>query len=128
MDMNQVTVPCSDYDRSVGFYKQMGFLQIVHSPPRYARFETQSGATFSIHSTPTDVVPSEIVIYFEVDDVDRTVAHLESNGLSFETEPVDQDWHWREAYVRDPAGNRLCIYHAGEYRLNPPWRIANDDQ
>jgi catechol 2,3-dioxygenase-like lactoylglutathione lyase family enzyme len=40
MDLNQITVPCTDYDVSVEFYKKLGLRQIVHSPPRYARFET----------------------------------------------------------------------------------------
>jgi hydroxymethylpyrimidine/phosphomethylpyrimidine kinase len=36
---------------------------------------------------------------------------------------MDQRWLWREAYLRDPAGNVLCIYHAGTNRRFPPWRI-----
>ena len=27
------------------------------------------------------------------------------------------------AYLRDPDGNRLCLYFAGENRVNPPWRV-----
>ena len=38
-------------------------------------------------------------------------------------QPRDQPWLWREAYLRDPAGNLICLYHAGENRRNPPWRI-----
>lgn len=117
-------MPCVDYDASVEFYKKLGFAQIVDSSPRYARFETPTGATLSIHRTDNARVSSEIVIYFEVDDVDRTVRMLQSRGLVFDTAPTDQDWLWREAYVTDPAGNRICIYHAGENRRNPPWRVA----
>ncbi|WP_254305820.1 VOC family protein [Sphingopyxis sp. BSNA05] len=40
MKLNQVTVGCVDYDRSVAFYRRLGLTQIVDSPPRYARFET----------------------------------------------------------------------------------------
>ena len=25
--------------------------------------------------------------------------------------------------LRDPAGNLIALYHAGENRLNPPWRV-----
>ena len=39
-------------------------------------------------------------------------------------DPVDQRWLWREAYLRDPAGNLLCLYCAGENRLFPPWRLT----
>ena len=50
MDLNQVTVSCTDYDRSVEFYQTLGLRLIVNSPPRYARFETPSGSTLSIHN------------------------------------------------------------------------------
>jgi hydroxymethylpyrimidine/phosphomethylpyrimidine kinase len=35
-----------------------------------------------------------------------------------------QRWLWREAWLRDPAGNSICLYHAGDNRRFPPWRIA----
>jgi hypothetical protein len=44
--------------------------------------------------------------------------------LEFERRPVDQPWLWREARLRDPDGNWLCLLRAGENRLVPPWRLA----
>ena len=122
MDLNQITLPCKDYDASVAFYKLLGFQQIVDSPPRYARFETSSGTTFSLHHD--EEIPSAgVVVYFEVDDVDAKVGELTSLGVKFDTDAVDQNWLWREAYLTDPAGNQLCIYNAGKNRRFPPWRI-----
>lgn len=124
MNLNQVTLPCLDYAASVAFYKLLGFRQIVDSPPRYARFECESGATFSIHLHEGDELPSlDTVIYFENDDLDATVAALQAKGVVFDSEPADQNWLWREAYLKDPAGNVLCLYHAGENRRYPPWRL-----
>jgi len=123
MDLNQVTVPCTDYDESVAFYTNLGLRQIVDSPPRYARFESASGTTLSIHAVDTVAAESGTTIYFEVDDVDAEVARLKAGGLGFDSDPVDQSWLWREAYLHDPAGTRLCIYHAGENRRFPPWRL-----
>ena len=125
MLINQVTVVCTDYDASVSFYHKLGLTQIVDSPPRYARFETPGGSTLSIHKGGAG--DANTVIYFEVDDVDTTVAALQEQGLEFESEPVDQPWLWREAYLRDPAGNRLCIYRAGENRRYPPWRLPGEE-
>jgi hydroxymethylpyrimidine/phosphomethylpyrimidine kinase len=123
MNLNQVTLPCTDYEASVAFYRRLGFTQIVASPPRYARFECESGATFSLHLVPDARPPtSGIVVYFEVGDLDATVADLESKGIELDSDPVDQRWLWREASLKDPAGNRLCLY--GENRRFPPWRIA----
>lgn len=123
MDLNQVTVPCIDFEASVQFYKKLGLRQIVDSPPRYARFETDTGSTFSIHLVESVCSGSNIVVYFEVEDLDATVKSLIEQGLEFDTEPQDQDWLWKEARLSDPAGNRLCIYHAGENRRFPPWRV-----
>lgn len=125
MDLNQVTLPCDNYDASVSFYERLGLRLIVDSPPRYARFETPAGTTLSIHATEGGPVDCAVVIYFEVEEVDTTVAALQEKGLTFESLPTDQDWFWREAYLRDPFGNRICIYHAGENRRYPPWRVKH---
>lgn len=130
MNINQVTLPCTNYDESVQFYRALGLRLIVDSPPRYARFETDSGSTLSIHAAPPAGDAADVgdtVIYFEVENVDLTVRKLEHRGLEFEAAPVDQAWLWREAYIRDPAGNWLCIYHAGDNRRFPPWRVTSDE-
>jgi hydroxymethylpyrimidine/phosphomethylpyrimidine kinase len=63
------------------------------------------------------------VVFFEVGDLDTCVTYLKQQGLDFERDPTDQDWGWREARLRDPAGNAVCLYQAGEMRRFPPWRI-----
>ncbi len=123
MDLNQVTLPAQDYDRSVAFYRALGLTQIVDSPGRYARFECPGGATLSI-DVEADGRPGDAVICFESADLDAWVQRLETLGIAFATPPTDQRWGWREAHLRDPAGNRLCLYRAGEYRRFPPWRMA----
>lgn len=125
MDLNQITLPCDDYAASVEFYVTLGLTQIVDSPPRYARFETPGGATLSIHRADPGSANSATVIYFEVDDVDKRVGELKAAGIEFDSDAADQTWLWREAHLRDPAGNHLCIYHAGENRRFPPWRIGS---
>jgi len=121
MNLNQVTLPAEDYDASVAFYRGLGLRQIVDSPG-YARFECPGGATLSIH-VETDRKAGDSVVYFESDDLDAWVERLRAAGFAFETAPEDRSWGWREAHLRDPAGNRLCLYRAGEYRRFPPWRI-----
>jgi hydroxymethylpyrimidine/phosphomethylpyrimidine kinase len=128
MDLNQITLPCRDYVASVRFYQALGLCQIVDSPPRYARFETPGGATMSIHAVDATAVAPGVVVYFEVEDVDATVSALVAAGIEFDSGPTDQDWLWREARLTDPAGNELCIYHAGENRRYPPWRVGDADE
>lgn len=66
---------------------------------------------------------SGLTVYFECDDLDDTVSRLRDQGLRFASEPQDQRWLWREAHIRDPAGNEICLFHGGENRRHPPWRI-----
>ena len=125
MNLNQVTVPCLELEASVAFYRRLGLRLIVLDPPQYARFECPSGgSTFSLHLAERAGSASAPVVYFELEDLDRCVEDLRATGLVFESGPRDQPWLWREAYLRDPAGNLLCLYHAGKNRLFPPWRLA----
>ena len=127
MKLNQVTVGCVDYDASVNFYETLGLVQIVDSPPHYARFETASGETFSIHTVDQVFEPTSM-IYFETAALDDEVAALEAKGIIFDAPPTDQSWGWREARLHDPAGNALCLFHGGDNRRFPPWRISNNNQ
>jgi len=122
VDLNQVTVPCRDYAASLRFYRSLGLVPIVEDPPGYARFECpDGGSTFSLHGREGG--DDEVVVYFEVADLDARVAALRAGGLAFESGPEDQPWLWREATLRDPAGNLVCLYRAGEARRFPPWRV-----
>jgi hydroxymethylpyrimidine/phosphomethylpyrimidine kinase len=123
--LNQVTVTGSDYERSVDFYRRLGLRQIVANPPDYARFETEGGVTFSVQIDPEEKVIATTAIYLECDDLDQRVEQLARSGLPFEHGPRDQPWMWREARLRDPDGNIIFLYKAGESRRFPPWRIDN---
>jgi hydroxymethylpyrimidine/phosphomethylpyrimidine kinase len=124
IDLNQVTLPADDYDASVAFYRTLGLAQIVDSPGRYARFETPGGATLSIHVEP-GTKAGDAIICLESAELDSWVERLRADGIAFESLPEDQRWGWREAHLRDPAGNRLCLYRAGENRRFPPWRLKS---
>jgi hydroxymethylpyrimidine/phosphomethylpyrimidine kinase len=121
--LNQVTVTGTDYDKSVAFYRGLGLKQIVANPPDYARFETAGGATLSVQIDPEETVSATTAIYLECDDLDERVERLARNGVPFEHGPRNQPWMWREARLRDPDGNIIFLYKAGEARRFPPWRI-----
>lgn len=123
MRLNQVTVAVSDLARSVDFYRRLGLTQIVASE-HYARFACPEGdSTFSLQRAET-VKPSSTVVYFECDDLDATASALRRAGVEFDQAPRDEPWLWREARLRDPDGHPICLFHAGENRLDPPWRLA----
>lgn len=126
MEMNQVTVPCTDYEASVAFYIALGMTQIVAAPPRYARFETsKEGGTLSIHLGNFVPLTSHIV-YFDhasANELDEHVKELQKAGMKV-SDPVDEGWGWREARVLDPDGNNICLMFAGTNRHFPEWRMA----
>lgn len=124
MRLNHVTVGAADVERSAGFYRRLGFEQIVASYPHYARFKAPDGdATLSLAHAPDGVPRSATSVHLECEDVDATVERLKAAGVEFDLDPVDQPYLWREAILRDPDGNVLFLFTAGENRLNPPWRL-----
>jgi len=123
--LNQVTVTGTNYERSVDFYRRLGLKQIVDNPPDYARFETAGGATFSVQIDPEEKIIATTAVYLECDDLDERVEQLARSGLAFEHGPRNQPWMWREARLRDPDGNIIFLYKAGEARRFPPWRMED---
>ena len=125
MRLNHVTLRVADLDRSVAFYKLLGLTQIVASDD-YARFVCPEGdSTLSLERRgdlpPT--VANAISLHFEAEGLDALVSDLKQRGVSFEQDPTDQPYLWREAIMHDPDGHRLFLYHAGVNRLDPPWRL-----
>ena len=125
MNLNQVSLPAVELGPSVSFYRRLGLRLIVEDPPRYARFECPDGeSTLSVEVTGGRAGGNGPVVYFECEDLDGTVERLRADGIAFDVLPEDQPWLWREARLRDPAGNPLCLFRAGRNRRHPPWRIG----
>lgn len=123
MNLNQISLPAKDIKVSIAFYRTLG-LRLIVETEIYARFELPDGdATMSLHKTDAELGEEGVYVYFECADLDARVKELRAKGVVFENDPKDQRWLWREAWLADPAGNRLCLYSAGENRKNPPWRI-----
>jgi catechol 2,3-dioxygenase-like lactoylglutathione lyase family enzyme len=124
--LNQVTAPALDLERSIAFYRALGLKLIVKSD-RYARFEVpEGGSTFSLEKTgDASGAARGPHVYFECDDLDARVAALKAKGIAFDSGPEDKSWLWREAWLTDPAGVKLCLFHAGANRLDPPWRLKD---
>ena len=126
MNLNQVTIPSLDVAKSIAFYKKLGLHLIVEALPRYARFECPEGdATFSIHQVAKLPEGEGTIVYFETARLDEEVSRLREKGINFNLLPTDQSWLWREARLKDPDGNQIILYFAGDNRKNPPWRVSN---
>lgn len=125
MNLNQITVPVVDVQKSIEFYKKLGLILIVESLPHYARFQCPDGnATFSLHQVTQLASGEGIWIYFEVERLDLYVELLINQGIVFEELPNDKPWLWREARLKDIDNNQLILYFAGTNRTDPPWKIT----
>jgi predicted enzyme related to lactoylglutathione lyase len=128
MNLNQVTIHSERPVETVDFFEKLGLRRIVDSLPRYARLECPDGeSTLSVNSSQHLRPNESITLYFECSDLDAEVERLRSLGLTFTEDPADRPWLWRQAYLNDPNGNNICLFHAGENRKNPPWRLSPTD-
>ncbi|AXT40044.1 VOC family protein [Alteromonas sp. BL110] len=122
MELNQVTLPVINMAEAVEFYLTLGFTQIVDTP-HYARFTCPEGtSTFSL-SLESENVQNHSVIYFEHEALDELYRSLVKKGIGFEQPPTEQRYLWKEAILKDPSGNKIKLYWAGENRVNPPWKV-----
>ncbi len=125
MNLNQVTISSRNVQEAVAFYRLLGLEQIIDNLPRYARFRCLDGnSTFSIHVVEKHTPGEFPIIYFECENLDAVVTELKQKGLKFSADPKDQPWLWREAYLKDPDENIICLYYAGTNRLDPPWKMT----
>ena len=122
MRLNHVTLPADDYAASCAFYTALGLAQIVAAPPRYARFELDGDSTLSIEVVAGHRA-GDAEIFLHCDDVDGDHAAAVARGVVLDYPPRDEDYLWRCTATRDPAGNRIILFHAGRNQRFPPWRI-----
>jgi catechol 2,3-dioxygenase-like lactoylglutathione lyase family enzyme len=127
MNLNQITVPSLDVTKAIRFYQQLGLKLIVSTGPHYARFVCPDGqSSFSIHLAEALPSGDGVWVYFECEDLDAQVELLKAKGIEIEELPTDKPWLWREARLKDLDGNQIILYHAGENRLDPPWKLRDE--
>lgn len=122
MRLNHVTLPAHDLEASIAFYAALGLELIVKEAPRYARFAVDDASTLSVEVTAEGRAGSA-EIFLCCDDVDADHQAAVARGVVFDWAPTDQDYLWRTAGTRDPAGNRIILFTAGRNQHFPPWRL-----
>ena len=124
MNLNQITVPVLDVEKSIVFYEMLGLRLIVKALPHYARFECPEGnSTFSLHQIENLPSGEGVWVYFEVKNLDEHITAILEKGIKIEELPNDKPWLWRESRLKDLDNNQIIIYFAGNNRINPPWRL-----
>ncbi len=122
MKLNHVTLPARDLAEAIRFYCALGLELIVRADPRYARFALDETSTLSVEVCEGRAGDAEIFLC--CDDVDLDYDRACARGLTFDAPPTDQSYLWRTAALRDPSGNRIVLFTAGENQHFPPWRLT----
>lgn len=125
MNLNQITIPSLDLEKSTPFYQTLRLKLIVKALPHYARFECpDENPTFSLQQVKQLAIGNRIHIYFECNNLDAYESELISKKIKFDEILSDKSCLWREAHLKDMDNNHLILYYAGENRLNPPWKLT----
>lgn len=108
--LSHLFVHVGDLARSKAFYVDLLGLEVLLEHPGYLRVGGGDGFHLGLEERAPDLVGAAgIELVVRVDDVDATVAALRAAGVET-TDPEDQEWGARHAWLRDPDGYRLSVF------------------
>ncbi len=122
---NHAMVYVTDVARSQAFYRDaLGFRVVDEYPGAYARLVAPAGgSSIALHCLEPgqriDPACQGLRLYFEVVGLERFCRALASRGVVLDQPPRLMPWGWKHAYLKDPDGHELSLYHAGAARLRP---------
>lgn len=123
MPISYVTVGTNDLDRALIFYDELapalGGGRAFAAPPSGQFYQFGEGALLGVF-VPVDGQPASWanggMIAFEVEDDDRVRALYERalalGGSDAGPPATNPDTGFFAAYVRDPDGNKICVYRS----------------
>ena len=118
-----VTIFAQDIARSAAFYGEvLGFAETYRFPrtgtPMHVEFSAggttvavSSDAGLASHGMPASSPGHPFEIGFKTDDVDAAISELRGKGVTILREPFDSEAGNRVAYIADPDGNWISLYH-----------------
>ena len=111
--IGQISVPVTDIDRAVTFYRDsLGMRFLFQAPPGLGFFDC-AGVRLMLDAPAKENVGKSSVIYFKVGDIHDAFETLSARGVVFEGKPhfiakmLDHEL-WM-AFLRDPDGNTLAL-------------------
>ncbi|OZG75217.1 hypothetical protein BTA51_02195 [Hahella sp. CCB-MM4] len=123
--IHHVAIICQDYSKSKHFYTQILELPIIRETYREARDSYKLDLAigdhcqielFSFPEPPPRPSRPEAAglrhLAFAVDDLNQTIAHLESHGIEVEPVRVDELTGKRFTFFQDPDELPLELYEA----------------
>jgi len=119
MDFVSIRIITGDVARLAAFYERATGVSADRPNEDFAQFRTEHG-TLAIGSTRTVAIsapgaarPAEnhnVIIEFQVDDVDGVYKQLTGFVTDFVNEPTTMPWGNRSLLFRDPDGNLVNFF------------------
>ncbi|MFI5255280.1 MAG: VOC family protein [Candidatus Limnocylindrales bacterium] len=96
--------------RARQFYVERLGLEVLAEEPGYLRVGGGDGFSIGLEERPeAEIGAPGIELEVQVPDVDALASDLRAAGIAV-TEPSDQPWGARHAWLHDPDGYRLSIF------------------
>ncbi len=115
--MAVTTIPVTDLERALPFYRDVLGLVLLEETPFALRFGAGAGTQISAYKRPP-IERGHTTCHFEVADIEATVADLRARGAVFEeytsgplvtSDGIAQLGLGRGAWLKDPDGNVLGL-------------------
>jgi predicted enzyme related to lactoylglutathione lyase len=112
--IGQLMIPVDDFDRGVGFYRDvLGLPFLFAAPPQMAFFMCGGIRLLVGVLPPQEKAQRGSAIYFRVSDIDAVHGELQAKGVKFRAAPhvvhrTPQAELWLAEFT-DPDGNQLAL-------------------
>jgi predicted enzyme related to lactoylglutathione lyase len=110
----QLLIPIEDFDRGVGFYRDVLGLPFLFAAPPQMAFFNCAGVRLLVGVMPPGLAAQRgSAIYFQVPDIQAVYASLKDKGVAFKAEPhvvnrTPTSELWLSEFT-DPDGNQLAL-------------------
>jgi predicted enzyme related to lactoylglutathione lyase len=101
-----------DLERSIAFYQETVGLAVYREfgePPWRGMVFFLGGGFLEVSGHSDGPAPSNLQLWLQVRDVDRTFTNLAAAGVTVLRPPATEHWGLREAWIADPDGVRIVL-------------------
>jgi glyoxylase I family protein len=106
--LSHLFMPVRSLDDARRLYVELLGLEVLVDEGGYVRLGGGGGFHLGVEEA-ADAAARQADIVVRVDDVDATVARLRAAGIEV-TDPEDQEWGARHAWLHDADGRPISIY------------------
>jgi catechol 2,3-dioxygenase-like lactoylglutathione lyase family enzyme len=111
LELDHLRLPVTDMDRSRSWYVSTLGLRVEFEVPdrRTVALQDTAGFTLFLQQVPAAVAANGCALWFQVADVDATVAEWSARGVRFAHGPEQTYWGYG-AELRDPDGYLVRLW------------------